>query len=447
MNEKIEGLVEIPEHKNIINNLIQYFEYEKQYSPFMITGSWGCGKSTFVKRIAQEVKNQHNEKYDIRIIDSYKYDHTGEALLVLLSYIIDENFSSEDEVVNNIKSISKIIGKGALNVGVSLLSNGLIEPTDIKKAIGNIIDLNEEQYIKKKLNKIKGLQEDIQKIKELITKNYEKSKKKKILVIDELDRCKPQFSMETIEIVKHIFDTEGCFVIFVTNYDYTKKIITSMYGLDSFSDDYLKKFYKYKIQITEYSTQAGKFLKLGTKRLQNLLIQNQKINTSNIFNKQNTYLVKIFNDKSISFREAEQIYIKIDIICKRYSKDLTNWKNTFIAVLASYIDYFYPDKVDAIIQSKLTTEQFLNLIKYNIPEILKDIFGKSLNDEKKLSSKKLKPSDLLILDLLRDYEKTLLYPEETKYEIDSFIDYIRDFPHFDCLINKLIIYLKSIHLS
>ena len=89
---------------------------------------------------------------------------------------------------------------------------------DIDDIKNNLKEIQEEETNKDLLNEYK----DFHKYKNKIKENMKAICKDKtqIFIIDELDRCKPNFAMETLEIVKHFFDVKNCvFVISLIKYN------------------------------------------------------------------------------------------------------------------------------------------------------------------------------------------------------------------------------------
>ena len=53
-----------------------------------------------------------------------------------------------------------------------------------------------------------------------------------VVIVDELDRCRPDYAMKTLEIIKHFFDIEGLFIIVPTNERSLQKCVKALYGID-----------------------------------------------------------------------------------------------------------------------------------------------------------------------------------------------------------------------
>ena len=63
-----------------------------------------------------------------------------------------------------------------------------------------------------------------------------------LVVVDELDRCRPPFAVELLEKIKHLFSVENVNFVLVTNKRQLKNSIKTVYGGDIDADLYLQSF-------------------------------------------------------------------------------------------------------------------------------------------------------------------------------------------------------------
>ena len=63
-----------------------------------------------------------------------------------------------------------------------------------------------------------------------------------ILLIDELDRCKPTYALELLSTVRHLFDVPGVVVVLAINRAELAHSVQSVYGPDFSADRYLRRF-------------------------------------------------------------------------------------------------------------------------------------------------------------------------------------------------------------
>jgi len=62
-------------------------------------------------------------------------------------------------------------------------------------------------------------------------------------LIDELDRCKPSYSIQLLETIKHLFNVEGVYFIVATASEQLSHSINAVYGEKFESKRYLNRFF------------------------------------------------------------------------------------------------------------------------------------------------------------------------------------------------------------
>jgi hypothetical protein len=73
-----------------------------------------------------------------------------------------------------------------------------------------------------------------------------------VLIIDDPDRCKPDFSIKLMETIKHFFDIDGLFVILLLNYTSFTQSLKGLYGTtfdDNDGEHYIDKFVDVRIPM------------------------------------------------------------------------------------------------------------------------------------------------------------------------------------------------------
>lgn len=70
-------------------------------------------------------------------------------------------------------------------------------------------------------------------------------KGKIVIIVDELDRCKPSFAVQTLEIVKHLFNVKGLVFIFSLDICQLSHSVKAVYGDGFDAIGYLERFFNY----------------------------------------------------------------------------------------------------------------------------------------------------------------------------------------------------------
>lgn len=212
----------------------------------MLNENFGMGKSYFVTRFTQHLRNNN---VDCIYFSAWENDYL-ELPFVSFSKEIIKYFQNKSmtkkastEFVKATKSIYKVISSIAKATSFSANANLGVFSTkvslDSNKAITAAEDfiqsfIKKDDYLIAFKKTLKGFIDSL--------KN-----KKLVIIVDELDRCRPDYAMKTLEIIKHFFDIEGLFIIVPTNENSLFKCVKSLYGFNeetsTNTESYFKKFF------------------------------------------------------------------------------------------------------------------------------------------------------------------------------------------------------------
>ncbi|MEG2013431.1 MAG: Qat anti-phage system ATPase QatA [Anaerovoracaceae bacterium] len=202
-----------------------------------VHGDWGAGKSSVLAMVEDELRSKDDEENDIVCIQFNGWQHQGfeDAKIALMSAIVSE-LSKNEKITTKAKdvlkklwkninwlSIAKSVGSTAFSLATGMPPIGLLNNlTDSLKSTAA-----DEEKITGALDSIRkymtdaNVFEDISSNKEFseFQHSFEellnKSKIQKLVVlIDDLDRCLPKVTIETLEAVRlFMFTKYTAFVI------------------------------------------------------------------------------------------------------------------------------------------------------------------------------------------------------------------------------------------
>lgn len=207
-----------------------------------IDSPWGTGKTTFLKFLEAELQKK---EIKVSYFNAWENDFDREPFLLILNHIIKQ-FSQEKDI----KEIKKI----AIKVLKSIAVNGSKAIVDLVAPIGignRLIEISEEAVsalagevfdnFTKEEKEVKLLQDKLS----LLIENDNKM----VILIDELDRCKPSFCIELLERIKHIFDTPNIIFVLGTDLEQLGKAISGVYGESYNGQKYLERFFDFEINL------------------------------------------------------------------------------------------------------------------------------------------------------------------------------------------------------
>ncbi|MDG6896579.1 hypothetical protein A6A19_00860 [Actinobacillus delphinicola] len=217
------------------------------FTPMVIDGDWGTGKTEFCFKLINLYKKKIENSTENKIknttviyFDAFENDYLDNPLLSLLVEIANKLNQAEEKIIDKFK----IIYKNTPTVLIKFASN-MIFGDDITK-VGT--ELLKDGKPKNALNIFQEIQSDMGQLKINLTALA--ANNPIIFFIDELDRCRPDYALKFLEVIKHTFDIPNIKFIFITNTEQLYSSIKHSYGNKIQADKYLDKFFKYRASLS-----------------------------------------------------------------------------------------------------------------------------------------------------------------------------------------------------
>ena len=183
-----------------------------------LNGAWGTGKTTFLAMWQQQLIN---DGYRCISINAWENDFVDDPMSMILgefySQLIKDEEKDSEIIAESFKELLKVLLKITQKVAPKILANLVkknlgVEGADIIKAISeeSLSIINED--IKKHGEKRDAFKEFKVTLKRIV--NELSADKPIVVLVDELDRCKPSFAVQVLEKIKHLFEIEGGLFLF-----------------------------------------------------------------------------------------------------------------------------------------------------------------------------------------------------------------------------------------
>lgn len=220
-----------------------------------LDGQWGEGKTTFVK-MWQGLLNEEN--IPNIYIDAFANDYIDDAFIAVTSAISDYagDIIQDKAVVTAFREKAKDVGGRLLSwsvkLGVKAATLGLVREAEIEELKDIQGDIAQgatnllEGFIADHLESHSEDLAKVQSFRELLSelpRNINKEEPKPlVIIIDELDRCKPTYAVDVIEKIKHLFSVENVVFVLVMHKAQLQEAIKCIYGQNIDAQTYLQKF-------------------------------------------------------------------------------------------------------------------------------------------------------------------------------------------------------------
>ena len=205
-----------------------------------VDAEWGAGKTTFLKLWAQHLRN---EQYPVVEYNAWETDYASHPFAALFDAMLGDLTNSRDQFVEDLKDTGVELVR---SLGIHFLGSVGLGPimTLLAKQIGKSqpsdpSSLAEYRQMKNLLAKFKkALEKAASRLRDSTG-----GRVPLVVFVDELDRCRPSYAIELLEVAKHLFSVDGVVFVFGINQAQLKHSVSVLYGADFDSAAYLHRFF------------------------------------------------------------------------------------------------------------------------------------------------------------------------------------------------------------
>lgn len=232
----------------------EVYQEGKPSKVYSVSAPFGYGKTFFCEKLKSCLEI---DGFDVVKLNIWEMDFYENPLIPLL-FKLNELYEKQG------KSLPTKLIDTTLNMGTKTISVlGHMVGSVVSKAIAtqtgvgiDIWDQIKDVYSSQSI--YENYKEHHNALSELKTalSDWVKAKHKPIVVIiDELDRCKPDYAIKTLEVLKHFFDISGFVFILALDEQQLKSSVENLFGSINF-DGYKRKFINntFLLPIPDYSS-------------------------------------------------------------------------------------------------------------------------------------------------------------------------------------------------
>lgn len=257
-------------NKYLDNTMVFFHNLPNRNLVVNLDGHWGSGKTIFCRQLECLMNHKIYEtkksifprcnslgylgkKYEVVYFDAWMndvYSDPMQSLLTTLMMKFSNNQSYVKENFEKLFNIMKLSGKSmAQQFATQLVNKVTLNTIDVDKITADISEENNKR------DKIIDLVISVDKQREEIHNLIDSicGDKKLLIIVDELDRCKPSFAVEFLELIKHFFDHEGTTFLISTNKTELSHTVKKYYGESFNGYGYLSRFFDMEINLPRIS--------------------------------------------------------------------------------------------------------------------------------------------------------------------------------------------------
>ena len=322
-----------------------------------INNKWGTGKTTFIKMWEQDLKDK---EFQTVYFNAWENDFENNPLTALMGELKNITTKSTEPKFKIALKNASILSKHIAPIIVQSIADKYINTKEIKDAIVNVTKgINDvfENEVNEYAKKKKGIIDFRKSLSEFIANTNEG--KPLIFLIDELDRCRPDYAVSILEQIKHFFSVPN--IVFVLSIDKVQlgNSVKGVYGSDRIdADEYLRRFIDIEYSIPEPESEIFyKYLYNYFEFDQFFISEDRKKYRALDSDKSNFLRIcsVLFSNGLISLRQQEKIFSHSRLALRSFESNSYVIPELFLFLV--YIKTIYEDLYSKINSKALTIEE------------------------------------------------------------------------------------------
>ena len=232
-----------------------------------IDAPWGAGKTTFLKMWSRHLRKNG---FPVVEFNAWETDHATDPFVALVSEL-KEGLSEFEEgslkdMIQKTAETAKQVALRAIPGLIRIATAGVLDiQALIEKETGTLL----ASYAESRLDRYKENQESIRKFRKHLQKMavaLAQCKKHPLMIlIDELDRCRPSYAIALIEVAKHLFEADHVVFVLAVNRTQLTHSIRALYGDRFDASGYLRRFFDIDFRLPD--PDRNRFIKDMLKRI------------------------------------------------------------------------------------------------------------------------------------------------------------------------------------
>ena len=338
-----------------------------------VNAPWGAGKTTFAEMWLTHVRKQ--QKLEVIYYDAYSADYFDDPFVSFSGEIIgltkrlseEKGLIESEEFKKSAVQVGKRLAGLATKIGLRTATLGAIQAADIDelKTIGSEIATGisaiGSDIIEKKIENYAAEKDALAAFKKSLAKLAAKVRAEQgfplTIVVDELDRCRPDFALGLLERIKHLFDVEGLAFVLLVNRDQIENYIRAVYGHEVDARAYLLKFGSLFVDLPSQQAESSFQYEPGRKEYCEILYGHHELSNYNLVRAFLVSCAGIYaNHFELTLREIEKAFVVLALFYA--STQNINTDLDFLVLLLAVLKTKRPVLYQSLKDSKISVSQF-----------------------------------------------------------------------------------------
>lgn len=268
--------------------------------------------------------------FPVVYFDAFENDYTDDAFTTIASQIIEvvernkkSNTPAGKRFVKSATATGKVLLRSGLRLGVKIATLNALDTKELEDAAGSAADELSELADKLVGERLTRHKENVETFDAFRTALSElpsvlvpdsANKQPMIIIIDELDRCRPVYALELLEKIKHFFRVPNVHFVLGVNLTQLECSVATAYGSTINAKTYLQKFIQIACPLVDTSEHAHE--RIEQKYITHLRrVLEFKPEDNETVRYASESLSEIAERKGLSLRDIERAMSNVALVC------------------------------------------------------------------------------------------------------------------------------------
>ena len=230
-----------------------------------VDGAWGTGKTHFLRRWVGAHAIENGGKALTVYFDAFQNDYLDDPLIAITSAIGTRVGTKSKSVWKKMKGAAFKLARPATRVGLAVVTHGATEfaaaAADVAiEAASKEMEKAADDFWKKEDGR-RAAMEQLRSTLISLTEG-EDGPRPIVVVVDELDRCRPDYALGILEVIKHFFTVPYVQFVLGVNLIALQDSAKARYGAGFAAEEYLRRFISLSMRLPE-NIQRGETTSVG----------------------------------------------------------------------------------------------------------------------------------------------------------------------------------------
>lgn len=213
-----------------------------------VDAPWGMGKTTFIRMWEQYLRDK---AFPVASFNAWETDYFANPFSALSGEFLQElgkfkrNLPQLEALGKAVQSISSMMPT-LIPVISSAIDGGMLGKSIVKAV---------EDYAAKESKDRRSTRRELEKFRKALDETARKlaefQKHPLVIIIDELDRCRPLYAIELLELTKHFFSVDHIVFVLAINLTELSHSVRAVYGEQFNASNYLERFFDIDFKLPD----------------------------------------------------------------------------------------------------------------------------------------------------------------------------------------------------